>query len=60
LALPFLEPILSLLNYKLPILNKSNLEHLCLEISRQLALDPSEDGPDQLSILHKVVDVLVQ
>jgi hypothetical protein len=34
LTLPFFQPILSLLDYELPILNERNLEHLRLKVSR--------------------------
>jgi hypothetical protein len=42
------------------ILNKINLEHLLLKVSRQLALDLLENSPDQLSVLYKLADIPVQ
>ena len=44
LTYPFVQPILSFLDYELPILNEINLEHLRLEIFRQLALNLPEDN----------------
>jgi hypothetical protein len=60
LALSFIQPILGFLDYKLPILHESNLKHLRLEVSGQLALDFVEGTPDRLNILYKLTDVLVQ
>jgi hypothetical protein len=56
----FIQLILGFLDYELSILDESNLEHLRLEVFRQLALNLLENNPDRLSILHKLADVLVQ
>jgi hypothetical protein len=47
---PFFQLILSLLDYELPILNESNLEHLHLEISRRLDLNLHKDSSDRHDI----------
>jgi hypothetical protein len=60
LTSPFFQPILSLLNYELPMFNESNLEHLRLEISRQLVLNLLKDSSNRLGILYKLANVLVQ
>jgi hypothetical protein len=57
---PFFQPILSLMDYELPIFNESHLEVLLFEISRELILNMLKDSSDQLGILHKMTNILVQ
>jgi hypothetical protein len=55
----FFRAILGFLDYKLPILDVSHLEHPCLKVSGQLALNLLKDGPDRLSVLYKLTDILI-
>jgi hypothetical protein len=58
-VLPFFQPILGFLDYKLPIFNKGDLKHFGLEIFEQLALNLLKDSPDWFSIMYKLMDVLI-
>jgi hypothetical protein len=60
LTFPFIQSILSFLNYELSINDKSNMEHLRLKISRQLALNLLKDSSNWLNILYKLTNILVQ
>jgi hypothetical protein len=48
------------MDYELPIFNESHLEVLLFEISRELILNMLKDSSDQLGILHKMTNILVQ